>query len=195
MILTERMPNKSTVREKLEAYSWAVTECGCWIWLMSADKHGYGYFHIDAVSVKAHRASYEEYNGPVPKGMLVCHRCDTPACINPEHLFVGTYKDNAEDMVKKGRQSRKKGERIGTSKLLESEVREISLLLQHSQLAQGAIAEKFKVNQRTISEINIGKRWTHVTEVTDTPIRTVVYRKTSTPYSHQNYTRDEKKLP
>ena len=64
---------------------------------------GYGRLRVDGKKVLAHRASYEEFNGVITDGLLVCHVCDTPSCINPDHLFLGTNKDNYTDSVNKGR--------------------------------------------------------------------------------------------
>jgi hypothetical protein len=78
---------------------------GCWEFVSGASK-GYGYLNIgrrDEQEVLAHRYSWELHNGPIPDGLLVLHRCDNPPCVRPDHLFLGTKKDNADDMVRKGR--------------------------------------------------------------------------------------------
>lgn len=89
----------------LENYA-TVPESGCWLWLGGWDKEGYGRISKEGVQTKAHRAFYEIHVGQIPAGMLVCHRCDTPSCVNPNHLFLGTNRDNVLDKVKKGRYSR-----------------------------------------------------------------------------------------
>lgn len=83
---------------------------GCWLWLGTLSHDGYGLMHIRSGGVsrklRAPRVFWEHYFGPIPSGLVVCHRCDTPACVNPSHLFLGTTRDNALDMAAKGRAPR-----------------------------------------------------------------------------------------
>jgi hypothetical protein len=76
----------------------------CWIWTATRSGKGYGQFGVDGRLVIAHRWAYEAERGSIPPGLFVCHRCDVPACVRPDHLFLGTAKENSEDMVRKGRQ-------------------------------------------------------------------------------------------
>ena len=76
---------------------------GCWIWKGSMTRGGYGHFVISGKHYRAHRAAWIFTNGEIPKGLNVLHKCDNPPCVNPEHLFTGTLKDNAQDMLQKGR--------------------------------------------------------------------------------------------
>jgi hypothetical protein len=92
-------------------------EKGCWNWSKSKSKSGYGAIHFRDQKMRAHRVSYLVFVGEVPLGQLVCHKCANPLCVNPEHLFLGTHKDNSRDMVNKKRVPRGTG--AGLSKLNE----------------------------------------------------------------------------
>lgn len=77
--------------------------CGCWLWTGVAGGMRYGRMNIDKRAVPAHRAAWQLLIGPIPDGKIVCHRCDNTWCVNPQHLFLGTHRDNTQDMLKKGR--------------------------------------------------------------------------------------------
>jgi hypothetical protein len=80
---------------------------GCWIWMGAGNEKKYGTIHLTKWhSIQAHRASYMMFKGPINKGLYVCHKCDVPACVNPDHLFLGTSGDNAKDMVAKNRHAK-----------------------------------------------------------------------------------------
>lgn len=77
---------------------------GCWLWTAALNKAGYGRFASGTKNLFAHRVSWEMANGrPIPRGKYACHRCDTPACVRPDHLFIGTALDNTHDLLTKGR--------------------------------------------------------------------------------------------
>jgi len=120
-------------------------------------RSGYVYLRKDGRQVYAHRLAWEVEYGPIPKGTCVCHICDNPLCINPEHLFLGTHTDNMNDMVLKGRTQH--GERRHSAKLTEDQVREIR---QCRYWPQRELSNKFGVSQSTISVILAGKKWKHV---------------------------------
>lgn len=104
--------------EYLESNYIPVPEAGCWLWTGGWTQKGYGEIKDRGKMVmSAHRFFYTKYKGTIPKGMCVCHKCDTPACVNPDHLFIGTHRDNAQDKISKGRH------KIRLPKLWKSPVR------------------------------------------------------------------------
>ena len=135
-------------------------------WEFNGTWHGnspHGRFFFNSKRVGAHRFSYEMHHGPIPEGMLICHRCDNPKCVNPAHLFLGTYADNMRDAFNKGRLKPppcSPGTSNGMARLTEQDVREIRSLW--PGLKQKEIADRFGVDHTTISLILLRKRWRHV---------------------------------
>lgn len=142
---------------------------GCWLWLGAWDKDGYGKATTpDRRYIRAHRWSYERSNGPIPLRLSVLHRCDTPSCVNPKHLFVGTQRDNATDMVKKGRQYKgvdtrmhPRGEDHPNSKLTLLALVEIQAMLQQG-LKHREIAVIHGVSRSAVTKINQGQNWRRI---------------------------------
>lgn len=143
----------------------------CWTWTAALDRRGYGKIYLgNPKEVLAHRFSWELHNGQIPKGMVVCHKCDNPSCVNPAHLFVGTMKDNTQDMLAKGRHSHGKAHgdlcRAAENrphKLTPDEVLGIKRELKKGE-KQRAIARMFGVCQRTVGLIHRGITWTHIND-------------------------------
>lgn len=122
-----------------------ITETGCWIWDGSDSGRRYGRFFINGKNAAAHRVSYTIHNGNIPKDMNVCHKCDTPACVNPDHLFIGTQSDNMLDREAKNRANRKKQIQITGSM-----IKEIRDLAKNDQMEVSEIAKKYDINERIV---------------------------------------------
>lgn len=91
-----------------------IPEAGCWIWMGCINKQtGYGDLTYQYRRLSAHRAAWEAFNGPIPEGMHVLHRCDVRACCNPHHLFLGTNNGNIADSMRKGRHIKERPSRKG----------------------------------------------------------------------------------
>src|SRR3990167_1677914 len=105
-MLNKRPRSETELIEKLKALS-VVGMNGCHVFTGSTDKNGYGRITFRYKKHRAHRISYKLYVGQIPDGMLVCHKCDNPTCVNPEHLFLGTSLDNNMDKILKGRDHNK----------------------------------------------------------------------------------------
>lgn len=160
--MPRRKNNMTTaeLRQHLLDSSEPVTESGCWIWTMSLHRLGYGQVMVARRNTKAHRLAYELFVGPIPDGLQVCHTCDTPPCINPAHLFLGTFADNMRDKVWKGRQA--KGEAQGHAKFTEAAVLEVRQLYAAGGVSQRALAAVFGVSQRAIGRALTRRTWSHI---------------------------------
>jgi hypothetical protein len=137
------------------------TATGCQEWQGARDRRGYGTMRRGKRDRKAHRFAYERAFGPIPPGMVVCHRCDNPPCCNPEHLFLGTNAQNTADCVSKGRQAR--GAKNANAKVTDHIVRQIRRLCSEG-MTQDAVAAMFGIAQTTVSKIVIHKSWAHVND-------------------------------
>ncbi len=154
---------------------------GCWLWTAAHDHDGYGWFtprHGERMQL-AHRFAYKLRHGSIPRGLFVCHHCDTPGCVNPDHLFLGTAKDNSRDMCSKQRQANgdKHGARLhpesvlrgeknrGGGKLTAEQVKSIRNSYAAKEARQVTLAGRYGVTQCMISAIVRGAAWTHLLEV------------------------------
>lgn len=138
------------------------TEQGCWVcdWAHK-QKYKYKYVNFRKTRWLAHRASWTVFKGEIPEGLCVLHKCDNPPCVNPEHLFLGTKKDNAQDRSRKGRNWNCKGERNPNAKLTPATVVKIRELLS-AGLTTRAVAKVFDTDPATIWRIGKGQRWSSV---------------------------------
>jgi hypothetical protein len=155
--------------ERFEKHHIPEPNSGCWIWMGHIPDGGYGQFRIDpkaSRAIPAHRASWEIHRGPIPTGLIVCHHCDNRACVNPDHLFIGTYTDNMRDASRKGRMNWKPGERrnlpIGSAHH-SAKINEIDVAAIRASKERGiALAKRYGLAPTTISKIRRSLGWKHV---------------------------------
>ena len=149
MILTN-----GTMQRYLEARM--VKGDGCWMFVGSLSPKGYGKLQIGKFHLRANRVAYTVYKGPIPEGMLVKHKCDVPACCNPDHLELGTDADNQAEKATRGRAA--SGERHGMAKLTNIQRGEIKELLDARTMSMRKIAELYGVSLGAIGNIKYGHR-------------------------------------
>lgn len=171
--------NKGRTRPASERF-WRFVEPGegCWEWRGTRMLTGYGQIRSGGKDTRwmyAHRLSWEVHFGPIPEGMKVCHRCDNPPCVRPDHLFIGTDADNVADKVSKGRQLRgdnhpsrrrpdlvRRGEAKPMAKLTEDIVRAIRAEHAAGTITMAALARRYGVSPSIISVVVARKTWRHV---------------------------------
>jgi len=152
-------PPQQSIDIWIENRSVSIPECGCIVFLGESDGAGYGRTSRGGGKRRRiQRIIWELKHGPIPDGMNVLHRCDTPPCWNPHHLFLGTRADNNHDKMLKGRYRGVHGEQQGLSKLTDGRVLEIRL----SEKSGTYFADKFNVSVSTISRIRSSKTWKHI---------------------------------
>lgn len=133
---------------------------GCWLWFGGCNERGYGIMGYGSRGngvAKAHRVSWEVHNNEHPGDMKVLHKCDTPACVNPAHLFLGTLKDNSQDCVRKGRNfvPDNSGENAKWAKLTREQARDIKT----RRMTAKNFAALYGVSVSTVTMIWAGKNW------------------------------------
>ena len=152
----------------LEQRFWDYVSCepnsGCWLWEGACDRKGYGQLRIaNRKGRLATHISLELRGRKIPSGMQACHRCDVPACVNPDHLFVGTPLENTADMISKGRVrlAPVRGSRVGGAVLTELDIPVIRARLARGETLRG-IAASYGVTEAAISCVKLKKTWRHV---------------------------------
>ena len=152
--------NYSTVSERFWKYVDKKSDDECWEWVgKNKNRKGYGRIKINGKQVQASRYSWELHFGKIPEGLLVCHHCDNPPCVNPKHLFLGTNADNVADRDRKGRKAL--GSKNGKSKFMEWDVIQIKYLISFGE-GDSEIARKFNSRPSTIRAIRIGITWRQI---------------------------------
>lgn len=147
---------------------------GCWLWLGSVDRDGYGHFKFGGEPGKAHRFAWEFTHGVRPTGMMVCHRCDTPGCINPQHLFLGTSADNVADRHAKSRDARgarhgraaspertARGERVNTAVLTAEDV-VVMRAAYDAGTSRAVLAKRFGITWTATDRVVRRITWAHI---------------------------------
>lgn len=150
--------HSDSFRARFDAKVMPVPEAGCWLWTAGTDPAGYGRILSPQRRVfAAHRLSWELHRGPIPAGMCVCHKCDTPGCVNPDHLFLGTHAENAADMIAKGRHlgRKRRGEATASAKLTVAQV----LAIRAHPGSQKQIAREFGISPTSVCYIQARRNW------------------------------------
>ena len=150
------------LKRSIEDRFWAKVakrENGCWEWTGALNDTGYGVIGLGRREwglERAHRLSYMMHKGPIPEGKFVCHSCDNPSCVNPDHLFLGSCAENISDMVQKGRNAH--GE-CSYAKLTHAQVNEIRAIYAAGGISQRALGERYGISRSMVGLITRGERW------------------------------------
>lgn len=165
---------------KIMRHFWSKVDTSgdCWTWQRYRCRKGYGIVRIEGQLQKAHRVAWMMTRGPIPDGMQICHHCDNPPCVRPDHLFLGSQSDNSKDMGSKGRHwLQKQPERSlfvrqptikprGTqnrhAKLTDEQVREIRKVHTEKRVSRRQIARMFNVSETTVRRVVNRELWKHV---------------------------------
>lgn len=143
---------KATIEQAFTKYFVRGEAGQCWEWQGNRANTGYGRVSIEGKRMLAHRASYLIHYGYLPDDLEVCHSCDNRPCVNPEHLFLGTHRDNMADASAKGKSA---------VKLTQAMADEIRRLCAQGHRRQAAVARQFGVSPTTVTEIVLGRTWRH----------------------------------
>lgn len=156
----EQLPPTLAVAPSVRFMEKVDTTGACWLWTGGTFPNGYGQFWLDGRNTSAHRASWRLFRGPIPSALVICHRCDTPPCVNPAHLFLGTVGDNNQDKMIKGRASHGAGHH--NAKVTDNQVRTIRALWDTGQYRVKDLARAFDVSAATAHKIATRSAWRHV---------------------------------
>jgi hypothetical protein len=146
----------STLADTLASHSMPEPNSGCLLWTGPVNTHGYGRLQYEGVQITSNRAAWISAHGEIPRGLIVCHKCDVRSCINPNHLWLGTHAENARDRYLKGRSPA--GETHGLCQITAQQAMEIFL----SPLPQRKIAALYHVSKTHVAAIKLRKRWASI---------------------------------
>ena len=157
--------DRETKRRFWEKVDVPADEFGCWEWTASRNKDGYGHFGLNGKIQTAHRVAWQFANGPIPKGegahgTCVLHKCDNPACVRPDHLFLGSNADNVRDRDEKGRRVPPKGETHSSAKLTIADI----YAIRSDPRLQREIAAEYGVSKAHVGRIKTRRSWAHLPE-------------------------------
>lgn len=155
---------KLTPEEKFLSMHEVCPETGCWNWVKGTDTCGYGIFYpygAAAPKIRAHRYSYMIHKGPIPEGLYVCHTCDNPGCVNPDHLWLGTHTENMRDKERKGRGH----DRSGSSNVKAKITEEIALEIYNAEGTNKEIGARFGLDHQLVYRIRTKRMWKHIHKI------------------------------
>lgn len=135
---------------------------GCWLWAGAIMTGGYGFMKYNSDIKSAHRFSFFIHNNDFNPSLCVLHKCDVRCCVNPDHLFQGTYSDNAKDRESKKRGNLKHGIHNGRAKLTDEKVKELRLKWSTGEYSQRQLAKEYGVDQAKVWSVLHNKSWKHV---------------------------------
>lgn len=148
----------ASVTDRIWSKVMPVPESGCWLWTGATFNHGRPQMRMGGKLVLAARVAYAEFNGGEPGDLCVCHKCDTPLCVNPAHLFLGTRAENNQDRDRKGRHVPLRGERSGTARVTWDQVQAIRRI-HASGVPSEAIGPEFGITGRQVRNIVKRAQW------------------------------------
>jgi hypothetical protein len=154
----------NTIQDRFASKVLQVPFCTCHLWTASTNKFGYGKLGVEGENrwVLAHRFSWEKAHGEIPEGMYVLHTCDNPSCVNPDHLYLGDYRQNALDREGRGRGNHAKGMGHGKNKLLSSQVYEIRDAYDTGKYSFRQLGKIYGIDGKSVADIIDHKIWSHL---------------------------------
>ena len=138
----------------------SAVQSGCWEWVGKIERGGYARVRLEnsRERVLVHRLSWEMKNGPIPEGMLILHKCDNRKCVNPDHLYVGTYQNNTDDMLERGRANKARGERHGRAKLTDDQFHQLVSDYNAGGVTQKQLASKYGLHPIYVNKLLRGHK-------------------------------------